>query len=471
MATELKISRTALNNLMKKLPGPVQEHCKRTKLIASFILEKIKTENWFLDLNLNVTHMIDAVSYHDIGKLEIPKDTLYIEHCRTVEKKKHYKSHPERGIALLEQTFDVDFENYTKKNFERYLYCAIVQHHESVGGDGFPSALSDEEITFTGKLTAIADAFDHLVFVGKVGEPDMDAAMDALRERAGVTLDRQLVDILLSDRERLKKSISFILNRDKNRRRGDAYGLKLFYHPVYDIRDNRLSGYRTEIRINDPFYGMMKPSSFLGVAEQSGQNLRLEKVAFEKLCLEIDKLFYTEREKPTFEFHFSAHHFEKKFFLRFIKSTVEKYEVDPRQIVLSVKDAEMTDLELNWAEIVQTFKKEGFLFMVDEFGDSSSLLTRYEDLPLDRICMKGEYTPRLSDSPRTYSVISGLVQIAYSLHIRVMFSHTERRSDEAELLRMGVRYATGGLYGEPMEWKALRGGEESAPDEDGGDGS
>ena len=49
MATIKKISKQKLNTVIKGLPVPVQKHCKRTKMLAAYIVEQIKTEEWFLD--------------------------------------------------------------------------------------------------------------------------------------------------------------------------------------------------------------------------------------------------------------------------------------------------------------------------------------------------------------------------------------------------------------------------------------
>jgi EAL domain-containing protein (putative c-di-GMP-specific phosphodiesterase class I) len=306
--------------------------------------------------------------------------------------------------------------------------------------------------------------------VGKTDEIDFETAVSELRSQAGGALDPYLVHAMLEDIDILRKSVEFILTRDKHKRRTDAYGIKLLYHPVYDIRDNKIDSYRVELRLNDSYYGMIKPAVFISVAEQSGQIFRLEKLAFERLCMELDALY--DPEKPLIEciVPFSARQFEKKGFLKFIKTVTAKYEIEPRQLLFSVRDADLmsTEVEVDWQSTVDACRKEGFRFILEGFGDGSSLLSRLDTLSVDRICLKPEYTARIAENPKTHSVVAGLVKIATTLQITTMFLRVEKRAQEADLLAMGAKYACGDLYGEGLTWKNLRDGELSPSEEDDG---
>ncbi len=452
MAAPKKIGKIELNNIMKDLPVPVWEHCKRSKRFASYFIDRIKGEDFFLDAKLNPTYLIDAVSYHDIGKTALPKETLYLAHCNTAAKKKTYATHPACGISIIESTLGVSFADYSAKSFERYLHIAVFLHHESAAmlGNG------QRELFLIAQITAIVERFDNLLFVGKHGEVNLEQAVVDLRAMEGDVLDRQLTELFLEDSEGLRRITDYIMSYDKNKRKGDEYGLRLFYSPVYDIRETHLSEYRVQTWLNDPYYGLTKPATFMQVAEQSGQILRLEKLAFQRLCYDLDRLFEPNAPLPTVIFPCSTAHFEKKGFVKFLVKTADQYEIEHERILLAINEYQMANTSLDWTEITEELHREGFGVLLDGFGDSSALLSQLDSLRVDRICMKAEYTARLSENPNTYSVVAGLVKIAYALHIGVMFEGVERRATEGDLLRVGARYAMGALYGEPLSYKELR---------------
>jgi len=137
--TGKRISRSKLNNELKKLPLPVQEHCKRCKLIAVFLLERIKGEEWFYEAKLNAEYIASAVFLHDIGKAAIPRDNLYAEHNVVKAKQTIYRSHIEKGVELVENICDLELADFDKRKFEAYVLQAITEHHENADGCGFPT--------------------------------------------------------------------------------------------------------------------------------------------------------------------------------------------------------------------------------------------------------------------------------------------------------------------------------------------
>jgi len=452
MAALKKIGKTELNQIMKDLPAPVWEHCKRSKRFASYFIDRIKGEDLFLDAKLNPTYLIDAVSYHDIGKVTLPTDSLYYAHCNTAAKKKTYATHPAAGISTVENTLGVSLSEYSAKSFEHYLHIAVLLHHESAA----TLANGQREVYLIAQITAIVERFDNLLLVGKYDEVDLEAAIADLRALEGEVLDRQLTELFLSDREGLRRITDYVVSYDKNKRKGDEYGMRLYYSPVYDIREARVSEYRVQTWLNDPYYGMVKPATFLQVAEQSGQIVRFEKLAFQKLCYELDRLFEPEAPLPSVIFPCSAAQFEKKGFVKFLVKTADQYEVEHERILLALSEYQMANSDLDWTAITEELRHEGFGVVLDGFGDSSALLSRLDSLAVDRICMKAEYTARLSENSKTYSVVAGMVKIAYALHISVMFEGVENRATEGDLLRIKAKYATGALYGEPLSYKEFK---------------
>lgn len=444
-----KLAKAELNRIMSKLPNTVIDHSNRVKLWASFLIERIKSTDDFINLKLKPKLIIDAVYYHDLGKSEIPNKYINAEACKTVEAKKVYQTHVIVGLGLIEKKFGVTADKVKQNSFEQYVLGAISEHHERLDGKGFPNSLKESALSVVGKITAIADTFDSLLYEKKGRLFDFDGVVATMKERSGVTLDKALTDAFLEDSAQLSRFVEYVGPKGKLGGKGKnaEYGVKISYRPVYDIRENRLHSYVTEICTKDPYLGLMKASSYMDVARQSRKLSKLEELAFERLCLEIDRLFDGENELPPFIFPVSAQHFKKKGFLPYLKKIAKKYEIPDNQIYFAISDSDMSEIDLEWNTLINEYRSEGFKFVIKDFGDTSTLFGKYPDIAIECICMKDSYTKRLIENPKTYSVVSGMVKIAYSLHIKVMFGDVEKRSTEGELLRIGGRYAYGDLYG------------------------
>lgn len=90
-----------------------------------------------------------AALFHDIGKLQIPKELLQKSSKLTEEEEALLRTHPYKGYQILKK-FGMD---------ERIL-LATMQHHERCDGSGYPGKLTKNNINSFAKIIAIADVYD-----------------------------------------------------------------------------------------------------------------------------------------------------------------------------------------------------------------------------------------------------------------------------------------------------------------------
>ncbi len=452
MVTGNKISKAKLNAKIKELPVPVQEHCKRCKLIATFLLERIKGEDWFFDAKLNAEHILSAVFLHDIGKANLSKDNIYAEHNITKTKQTVYRSHVEEGVKLIDAICDIDLASFGERKLERYVYEAITEHHESADGCGFPRRLTANNSSVTGKITAIADTIDNLFFVGATETRDYEALTEKLAEMSGVELDSGLLGVMLEDREAFLSFIRYVDTRYKNKRKTDNYGLQLRFAPIRNIIENETREAYVDFLINDPFYGLVKPQVYMPVANMSSQTFRLTLLMVERLCITLDKIRERGEEAMPVSLAIEVKCFETKKFVPEMIKLLEKYEKKNGEICLVVDEGEIGSFEgrSSLPDLFASLRNGGYRVAIKMMSDSASLIGSLDTLPVDYIYIDAAYTKRLSESSNTYGIASGLLDIAHNLHLSVVFLGVDAHISEKTLLKMRARYATGALYGEPM---------------------
>ena len=103
-----------------------------------------------LDLSQeNLDKLLMLSLLHDIGKISIPERILNKTGSLTNEEWEIIKSHPEAGYRILE-------------SIPRFSHIAeaVLHHHESWNGTGYPEGLSGEEIPYLSRIISIIDAYD-----------------------------------------------------------------------------------------------------------------------------------------------------------------------------------------------------------------------------------------------------------------------------------------------------------------------
>lgn len=453
-----RISKSKLNNVIKELPLPVVEHCKRCRTIASFIVERIVTEDWFMDTKLNPDHIISAVYLHDVGKARVPIDYLYAEHNLAKSKLDIYRSHVNKGVTALEEVCGVYYEdlNPKRRSLDHYVFEAITEHHECYDGCGFPRSLRGEDISLAGRVAAFADTLDNLCFVGSVEEINIDALVSKLAAMSGKQLDPKLVDAALADRETFTGFIKYLEGQNKNKRKTDEYGMQMLFRPVRNIIENNTRGYFVEYVINDPFYGIVRPEVFLPVAESTGQTTKLTKLALERLCLILDRIKDKYEVALPVSIRVPASCFEGKTFVSELTKLLKKYSIRKGTFSLIVDEKGLLELEdVDYRMAFALLRDAGFSMALSSFSDNSTILSSLDTIEVDYLYIDGKYTKRVLSNPNTYGVASGILDIAHNLHISAIFFGVDDRKIEGALLKMRAKYSCGDLYGAPMKEKEL----------------
>jgi putative two-component system response regulator len=121
---------------------------------------------------------------HDIGLVGLPVELVNKSLVEmTGDEKALYRSHPERGEAILMQV-----------DLLRPVAKVVRMHHEQTNGRGFPDGLTDSQIPFSASVVNAASSYDHLHSVQKI---QLKKIPEQLQRMRGYQLDPELVDLLL----------------------------------------------------------------------------------------------------------------------------------------------------------------------------------------------------------------------------------------------------------------------------------
>ena len=189
-----------LNDLNKKIVymlGSVAEsrtietatHLKRvtgyTKILAKY------TDLNDEDINL----LLCATPLHDIGKIATPNSILQKKGKLTPEEFEIIKTHTTVGHKIL--------SSIDNKIFVTAADIALT-HHEKYDGSGYPYGLKGDNISFFGRIVAVADVFDALTSSRSYKkEWDMDRTIEIMKPQRGKHFDPQIYDLFFGHLDEL----------------------------------------------------------------------------------------------------------------------------------------------------------------------------------------------------------------------------------------------------------------------------
>jgi len=130
-----------------------------------------------------------AAAIHDVGTLGVADRILNKVGSLDKAEYEEMKKHSQIGYHLL------------RANNRKKLHCAADLarlHHERYDGSGYPAGLVGEEISYAGRLIAVADVFDALGNRRSYRAPwELKDIIDYMKDQSGKQFDPQIVKILL----------------------------------------------------------------------------------------------------------------------------------------------------------------------------------------------------------------------------------------------------------------------------------
>lgn len=124
---------------------------------------------------------------HDIGKINISKETLITEKKLTPKQWEEIRKHPGDGAEIVRKI----------KNFEEIAEI-VLQHHEKFDGTGYPNGKSGKDIHLLARILTLADSFDAMTAKRPYQKvKTFKEAIEEIRRCSGTHFDPELSELFI----------------------------------------------------------------------------------------------------------------------------------------------------------------------------------------------------------------------------------------------------------------------------------
>ncbi|MHA6204834.1 EAL domain-containing protein [Dyella soli] len=256
------------------------------------------------------------------------------------------------------------------------------------------------------------------------------------RKRCAVfdeTLARDAIDVLAMESD-LRKGLQ----------RGE---FEPYFQPIQRLRDNEVVGYEALIRWNHPQRGVLKPSDFIKVAEDSGLIEAIDWYLFEAAC---DSLARHGHGEPFMTVNVSALHLRRGDFDARIVEMLHRCELKASRLVTEVTEGSLLDNPESVRAMLDRLRAVGVGAALDDFGTGYSSLSYLHSLPLRMLKIDRAFVQELDKAnSNSTTVVEAILALAQALNIQVIAEGIETQAQRSALLRMGCEMGQGYLLGQP----------------------
>jgi diguanylate cyclase len=250
-------------------------------------------------------------------------------------------------------------------------------------------------------------------------------------------------------------------------RRGIREGaLRVHYQPQIDLRTGRTRGVEALVRWQHPTRGLLPPSEFITMAEESGLVRPLGAWVLGETLKQADNWRRQGRPSGALEFavNLSARQLNDPELVPMVEAGLRLRGIDPALLLLEITEtALMADPAAALASLT-ALKNLGVGLAVDDFGTGYSSLTYLKKFPIDELKIDRSFINGLGSDSGDSAIVGSCIDLAHAVGIRAVAEGVETSGQVHMLKAMGCDLAQGYHFARPLpaglleEWLDANGG-------------
>lgn len=346
---------------------------------------------------------------------------------------------------------------------------AAVREEDTVarlGGDEFILLLSDtdangamhvaEKILSSVSKTFKIDQYELITTpsIGIAMFPEDGMDMDGLFKSADAAMYRAKEggrnDYRFFTQEMQRRTDRMLQLENALRHAIDDGQLKVYYQPQICIDSGRIIGAEALLRWQHPEFGMVSPSEFIPIAEDTGQILKIGEWVLRNAMLQLKSWIDDGADPIIIAVNLSAVQFRQFHLAELVMRVLEEVNVSPEYLELELTEGTAMSDPQTAIAIMDNLHAQGIRMSIDDFGTGYSSLAHLKRFQVYKLKIDQSFVRDITEDPEDKAIVSAVISMAKSLGLRTIAEGVETEGQLDFLRNQGCDEVQGYLYSKPL---------------------
>ena len=242
----------------------------------------------------------------------------------------------------------------------------------------------------------------------------------------------------------LEKSLRYALERNE---------FTLYYQPRVNIATEEITGMEALLRWQHPEMGLVAPSVFIPLVEESGLIVPIGEWVLRTACIQ-NKVWQDAGFPPIMiAVNLSLKQFRQPKLVETIATILEETGLEPRFLELEIMETTaIEDLDFT-RTVLKDLQQMGVYISIDDFGTGHSSLSRLQLLPLHNLKIDKSFIQNLTQDVKVAHIIKAIVTLGHSLGLKLTAEGVEKEEELEFLKSIDCEDVQGFLFYRPLTAK------------------
>ncbi len=233
--------------------------------------------------------------------------------------------------------------------------------------------------------------------------------------------------------------------------------LVLHYQPTVDLATGAIVGVEGLVRWQHPTRGLLAPSSFIPLAEETGRIVEIGRWVLAEACRRAARW---RAEIPgaaalQVSVNVSTRQVRRPGLVEDVRAALQASGLDPAALTLEITESVLARRREEMTSILDEVTALGVRLALDDFGTGYSSLSLLQDLPVHTLKIDRSFVQSIDTGPERAAFVRAIVELADALSLSVVAEGVESAAHVAALRRLGCRLGQGFHFAHPLEPAAL----------------
>lgn len=229
----------------------------------------------------------------------------------------------------------------------------------------------------------------------------------------------------------------------------------LVYQPQVSLKTGKIIGVEALLRWKHPHLGLVPPSKFIPIAEESGIIVSIGEWVFHTACREMKHLYDRFGQYLEVAINLSAIQFRQLNLLEMIQNILYETQFPPEFIKVELTESMVMDNIEQTITTLRALKAMNIKISIDDFGTGYSSLNYLKRFPIDQLKIDQSFVREIRTENQEEVISEAIIALAHSMHLVVIAEGVETAQQLAFLRKRHCDEIQGYLYSKPLSYDEL----------------